>query len=376
MVRSYPLAMVIVVFLIAILGLIAGVAIPNFVKAREHAQALHQQQMEAMAQTGASTNFYIGQRWFPQGDSIEITSVERSESQMTVKGHYDLASADEASLWLNITATNDDAVPNQYGTPQSIHISKGRGDFELSRSHLVPGLPHVSMYDHHHSFAGIYFGTKDEAAKEANLDLQPEQSIDDATLGFNPVIETVVESGDGKKGYDLDRARVDYVGNTWDSRVDLVVRESPDGKTTFYFVGTRAEFMPDGDARWRMASWVLATNLALIPESPEAFTNVYGLSWHAAVIPQPPAHPETYEVETYEFQTREGNMGVLQVMGLTENPRGVKIRYKLVRKIAEPAAEDPFSPANRPSWLKPPPSPALATWNRVKRKSASASARK
>ncbi|MGA2871416.1 MAG: ATP-dependent metallopeptidase FtsH/Yme1/Tma family protein, partial [Verrucomicrobiota bacterium] len=152
------LAMIVVVFLIAVLGLIAAVAIPNFVKAREHAQALHQQQMEAATQAEASTNFNIGQRWFPQGDSIEITSVERNENQMTVKGHYNLASADEASLWLNITATNDDGVPNQTELPQSIHISKGRGDFELSRSHLVPGLPHVSMYDNHHSFAGIYFG--------------------------------------------------------------------------------------------------------------------------------------------------------------------------------------------------------------------------
>ena len=172
------LAMIVVLFVIAVLGLIAAVAIPNFVKAREHAQALHQQQMEAATQAEASTNFYIGQRWFPQGDSIEITSVERSENQMTIKGHYNLASADEASLWLNITATNDDEVPNQTELPQSIHISKGRGDFELSRSHLVPGLPHVSMYDNHHSFAGIYFGTKDEAEEETHLNLSAAASAE------------------------------------------------------------------------------------------------------------------------------------------------------------------------------------------------------
>ncbi len=114
---------------------------------------------------------YIGQSYFPKGDSIEITSVERGENQMTVKGHYNLVSADEASLWLNITATNHDEVPNQTEPPQSIHISKGRGDFELSRSHLVPGLPHVSMYNDHHAFAGIYFGTEAEAASERKLNL-------------------------------------------------------------------------------------------------------------------------------------------------------------------------------------------------------------
>jgi len=31
------------------------------------------------------------------------------------------------------------------------------------------------------------------------------------------------------------------------------------------------------------------------------------------------------------FRTREGSMGVLQIAGFTENPRGVKIRYKLVQ---------------------------------------------
>ena len=33
---------------------------------------------------------------------------------------------------------------------------------------------------------------------------------------------------------------------------------------------------------------------------------------------------------TFAFQTTAGGLGVLQVTGLTESPRGVKIRYKLV----------------------------------------------
>lgn len=35
---------------------------------------------------------------------------------------------------------------------------------------------------------------------------------------------------------------------------------------------------------------------------------------------------------TWLFQTREGSIGILQITGFTENPRGVKIRYKLVRE--------------------------------------------
>jgi serine/threonine protein kinase/type II secretory pathway pseudopilin PulG len=144
-----------------------------------------------------SPNFSIGQTYFPKGDSIEITSVERTENQMTVKGHYNLVSADEASLWLNITATNNDEVPNQTEPPQSLHISKGAGDFELSRPQLVPGLPHVSMYDNHHAFAGIYFGTKDEALAESKLNLsETNQTAQPLSYQwyFNPSNKDLIEA--------------------------------------------------------------------------------------------------------------------------------------------------------------------------------------
>ena len=35
--------------------------------------------------------------------------------------------------------------------------------------------------------------------------------------------------------------------------------------------------------------------------------------------------------KVYLFKTREGSLGILQITGFTENPRGVKIRYKLVQ---------------------------------------------
>jgi hypothetical protein len=37
------------------------------------------------------------------------------------------------------------------------------------------------------------------------------------------------------------------------------------------------------------------------------------------------------EPSIYGFQTREGGLGILQINGFTENPRGVKIRYKLAQ---------------------------------------------
>ena len=48
------------------------------------------------------------------------------------------------------------------------------------------------------------------------------------------------------------------------------------------------------------------------------------------------------DMPTYVFKTREGGMGILQITGFTENPRSVKIRYRLVQTqtlVAIPAVE-------------------------------------
>ncbi|MGC9943089.1 MAG: serine/threonine-protein kinase [Verrucomicrobiota bacterium] len=333
------LAMMVVLFVIAILGLIAAVAIPNFIRGQGQALALRQQTIETGAQDGTSNNFYIGQAHFPRGDSIEITTVERTEHQITVKGHYNLVSADHASLSLYITTRIQSDSPED--ASQTMFISKGSGDFELIHSHVMAGLPHVSMYANRHSFADLYFGTQDEAGRESRLNLSDNQAQNDASLwGFGPVIETIVESSNGDRGYDLDRAYMTETGNPPGPGADLVVRKSPNGTDSLYFVGTRAELFPDGDVRWTMAACIVATNLSIIPESPDAFTNAYGLAWHEALIPQPPTHPEACQPKTYEFQTLEGNIGLLQVLGTNANPRGVGIRYKLLQKQPESAAEN------------------------------------
>ena len=114
---------------------------------------------------GVAKSDYIGQADFPYGDSIEITSVERTPERMTVKGHYSLVSHDQASLALYITTTNRTSVP--VGPNERMQISKGRGEFELIDPHLVPGLPHISMYADGHPFASLYFGTREEAQEES-----------------------------------------------------------------------------------------------------------------------------------------------------------------------------------------------------------------
>jgi tRNA A-37 threonylcarbamoyl transferase component Bud32 len=144
---------VIVFIVVPTLGLLGSLALQNLIKPRKEASP-------------PIESFYIGQTWFPQGDLIEITSVERTGNQMTVKGHYHLVSHDQASLALYInTSTNLPGVHE--GPQQTMSIAKGQGDFKLIHPHPVPGLPHLSMYADGESFAALYFGTPAEALEES-----------------------------------------------------------------------------------------------------------------------------------------------------------------------------------------------------------------
>jgi hypothetical protein len=113
---------------------------------------------------------YIGQSWFPRGDSITISKVYRTRDRLVVEGHYDLVSGDQARLALHLTSTN--AAKNTKAPEDSLQemrISNGQGDFKLFHSLLVPGLPHLSMYADGQSFADLFFGAKSEALAESKL---------------------------------------------------------------------------------------------------------------------------------------------------------------------------------------------------------------
>jgi serine/threonine protein kinase len=159
---------------------------------------------------------YIGQASFPKGDSIEITSVDRTPERMVVKGHYNLVSTDQAELALYITTSTDIRVPED--PTQRMEISKGHGAFELVHFHLVPGLPHVSMYADGEPIAALYFGTKAEALEESKAKwisatnqnpsqlkavgwwLWRAQELDKAAAKFNQAIEIAPGDADAWNG--------------------------------------------------------------------------------------------------------------------------------------------------------------------------------
>ena len=66
---------------------------------------------------------------------------------------------------------------------------------------------------------------------------------------------------------------------------------------------------------------------------------------------------------TFLFKTGSGKIGLLQITGFTENPRGVKIRYKLVQNAPSAAATNaapaPAASTNPEGWIWEPNSAAL-----------------
>jgi hypothetical protein len=121
---------------------------------------------------GESKSDYIGQAYFPKGDSIEISTVDRSSSRLVVKGHYSLVSQDQATLFLYVLSTNGGGPDRVQNDAQRMHISKGRGDFELAHS-PAPGLPELVIWGNGEGLADLYFGTQAEAALESKFNLQP-----------------------------------------------------------------------------------------------------------------------------------------------------------------------------------------------------------
>ncbi len=68
-----------------------------------------------------------------------------------------------------------------------------------------------------------------------------------------------------------------------------------------------------------------------------------------------PTSPSDLEEKTCIFKTREGGLGVLQIVGASDNSQGVKIRYKMIKDKAEPAASLLWTCAMHPQIALPKP---------------------
>jgi predicted Ser/Thr protein kinase len=167
-------------------------------------------------------SFYIGQANFPRGDSIEITSVQRNDERIVVKGHYNLVSEDSATLALYISSTNGVGVNGPLGPQQKMRISSGQGSFELTHPDVVPGLPHVSMYGADgEGFADLYFGTKEEAEAEGKIKFRASQA-----QGGAATTHDAVANGPDTKTIVLTRTTNQLIGASSDVRTVMVFTDT------------------------------------------------------------------------------------------------------------------------------------------------------
>ncbi len=96
-----------------------------------------------------------------------------------------------------------------------------------------------------------------------------------------------------------------------------------DGLTAAPFVGNK----PADESYWKEAT---AESVVKTIQETEA-----SMAKQPARLPFSKMRADKKSTPSFILKTRQGRMGILQILALTDNPRGVKIRYKLVNQAAD-----------------------------------------
>ena len=120
-----------------------------------------------------------GVKFFRDGDSITITEVKATSSDLKVgdkvivKGRYTLSSRPKATLSLFATETKGPGT-EETRPEQKIGISAGKGELELSIMLKYDGYLHITFYavPDGKPFGGLYFGTAKQMKEIKQWDLQ------------------------------------------------------------------------------------------------------------------------------------------------------------------------------------------------------------
>lgn len=150
--------MVVLLVLPVVAALAVGCATP-----KEESQPVRS---AAVAMPSVAVPFELGKSDLAAGDAIVITAVESASPAFeaggtyTVRGTYQLASADTATLLLALTSDDPKAAVANYPDSASTTAHRGGGEFVLTNVFLAKGQPHLSFYPAGggQSFGGVYFG--------------------------------------------------------------------------------------------------------------------------------------------------------------------------------------------------------------------------
>jgi len=181
--------------------------------------------------------------------------------------------------------------------------------------------------------------TPEHAELEFAREQIPVPHRDATSVGFGPVIERVVNSGrTGDEGrdfvidFDSGRVLTPPALDSVEQRVDWARKSGVDGVGAVEMdlrglLCMEMIVMPAQGRQWETLS-VQNLQRMLEDEGHELEGAKAAMNATGKDLPA-----------TFVFRTHEGGMGILQIVGFTDNPKGVKIRYKMVQQAAGEPAE-------------------------------------
>jgi hypothetical protein len=294
-------------------------------------------------ETGALSHrvpFEIGATYLRGGDRITIDEVRGTADAVAtgnmyeIKGTYRLASRDKATLAVYVTDDASDAtIPRPREAPtqktQSITVERGEGRFALILYVWQAGKPHVSFYPESgaEGFGHVYFGTGDSVLKKGWWESSPggaasgnqlrSETAPATALQFSQAVELVLSMDSSKFMLDFD------TGQTMDppatfrpetGRMDVCTTQVQPYHYPTGLIGLALQGLEVKPSDWNASA----------SEVRRALAND-GLQPLTQMDTGPEANP------TYFFKTRDGAQGILQLQGVVDNPKGVRLRYKTIQ---------------------------------------------
>jgi hypothetical protein len=167
---------------------------------------------------------------------------------------------------------------------------------------------------------------------------------------FGPVIERVLSGEDrGANTFiDLDQDKI------WSTPPEIVALPDADAELLKWAKTNGVDALAVNDAKDRTFCGLVVLDAVVEPTANDALDTLTSVQAVGAMASEAIAagawqylSAEGPLPKTWLVRTREGSTGVLQIVGLTEGPRGVRLRYKLARTNAAAILEttQPFDPS-------------------------------
>jgi serine/threonine protein kinase len=319
-------AMVAIPFLISIVGLLAAIAIPSFVKARVKAQENAEMARQHSDRAAAWTDYL-------RLNQIIAPGVTGSGAYGDANFRYEVL-FDETSVALTVTYAKVTGVEYRVQTED-----------KAGKKQELESKPHVTTVrpgDGQPSVEEKLMLSRTEFAGLAALILQKRDAKPDAAatrnLSFGPVVEREMKfDKNGATQFldlDSDRILISKPNNTGESPLFVTAGVSFSLAERMMLATSLVGLRPADNEVWNG----LATDKAKAAFGEIRIAPVMSI-WNL---------PENDLPKIFYFKTALGKIGLLQITGFTENPRGVKIRYKLVQGLA--ATESNAQPASTETW--------------------------